>query len=217
MNKPIYKKWWFWLIIVLVLGAIGNMGDNKKEANPAANSPTESVVKQEDVAKEENSEPAVKEAASPQPEEDKTEKYAAYIEEFEKTVLDIDTKAQPVFQDYVEKMNGAADGSVSLIDAYQAAKAAKSKASELHMKFSEVDVPSDLPKEVKSLLNDSKSDFSTAYFVREKAYKSAMAYLDEQKVSHIDSFKENLQSSDQFILSAVTKMTQAKLTLEEPK
>ncbi|MET3831045.1 flagellar biosynthesis GTPase FlhF [Paenibacillus sp. DS2363] len=33
-KKPIYKKWWFWLGIIVVIGLIGNMGD--KEAKPSA-------------------------------------------------------------------------------------------------------------------------------------------------------------------------------------
>ncbi|MFJ2044507.1 Ltp family lipoprotein [Paenibacillus taichungensis] len=33
-KKPIYKKWWFWLGIIVVIGLIGNMGD--KEAKPNA-------------------------------------------------------------------------------------------------------------------------------------------------------------------------------------
>ena len=34
MNKPIFKKWWFWVLIILILGAIGKMGGNNQEAKP---------------------------------------------------------------------------------------------------------------------------------------------------------------------------------------
>ncbi|WP_110933795.1 hypothetical protein [Paenibacillus bouchesdurhonensis] len=217
MNRPIYKKWWFWLIIVLVIGAIGNMSESKNEADPAVNSPTESVVKQEDVAKEDKSDPAVEQASAPQQEEDKTEQYAAYVDDFMQEISEAENKANPVFENYVEKMNAAADGSASLLDAYEAAKKAKEQASQLHADFFKIKVPSDLPKDAKSLLEEAKTELSTAYFVREKAYKSAMAYLDEQKVSHLDAFKENMESSDKFMLSGATKMAQAKLSLEDSK
>lgn len=34
MKKPIYKKWWFWLLVVLVVGAIGNIGAEEEQAQP---------------------------------------------------------------------------------------------------------------------------------------------------------------------------------------
>lgn len=29
-NKPIYKKWWFWVLLILVIGTIGNIVDPNK-------------------------------------------------------------------------------------------------------------------------------------------------------------------------------------------
>lgn len=38
MDKSIYKKWWFWVIVVLVIGVFGNMGNgDKKNANTKNN------------------------------------------------------------------------------------------------------------------------------------------------------------------------------------
>ncbi|MED0676946.1 DUF4352 domain-containing protein [Aneurinibacillus thermoaerophilus] len=36
MKKPIYKKWWFWLLVVIVLGAIGNSGEDKPQETATA-------------------------------------------------------------------------------------------------------------------------------------------------------------------------------------
>lgn len=38
-NKPIYTKWWFWLIVVLVIGAIGS-GGSDPEVDPITTVPT---------------------------------------------------------------------------------------------------------------------------------------------------------------------------------
>ncbi|MCM3206373.1 Ltp family lipoprotein [Paenibacillus illinoisensis] len=32
-KKPIYKKWWFWIAIVVVIGVIGNLGEKDTQAN----------------------------------------------------------------------------------------------------------------------------------------------------------------------------------------
>lgn len=52
-KKPIFKKWWFWLIIVIAVGAIGAaMGGNDTAANDTKN--TEKVeTKKVDSAKDE--------------------------------------------------------------------------------------------------------------------------------------------------------------------
>lgn len=47
VNKPIYKKWWFWVIVVLFLGMIGNIIDPSEEEQPVVK---EEPQKQKDVA-----------------------------------------------------------------------------------------------------------------------------------------------------------------------
>lgn len=41
MNKQIFKKWWFWVIAVVILGAIGAATQSSNET-PATNSPSSS-------------------------------------------------------------------------------------------------------------------------------------------------------------------------------
>lgn len=59
VDKPIYKKWWFWVIIVLVIGVFGNMGNSKKDkelkTNTSISTPLSSTSKEsasEDSTKE---------------------------------------------------------------------------------------------------------------------------------------------------------------------
>lgn len=42
VQKPLYKKWWFWLIVLCVLGAAGN-GLSGNSPTPAENTPSASV------------------------------------------------------------------------------------------------------------------------------------------------------------------------------
>ena len=44
MDKPFYKKWWFWLIVFIVMVCIGNIQKNSK---PAETYPTEPSISEE--------------------------------------------------------------------------------------------------------------------------------------------------------------------------
>jgi len=70
MKKPITKKWWFWVIVVLVVfGVIGALGDkNKDKAAPASSS---ADTKKDDKAAEEAKKKADDEAAKKAAEEKK--------------------------------------------------------------------------------------------------------------------------------------------------
>ncbi len=43
-KKQLYKKWWFWVVIIFVLGVIGSIGDSSKPM--VANSPTPVATEQ---------------------------------------------------------------------------------------------------------------------------------------------------------------------------
>lgn len=63
MNKPIYKKWWFWVVLVLVIGAIGNMGNNTSTTDEAT--PTASVEPAQAAIAEATAEPTEAPTAVP--------------------------------------------------------------------------------------------------------------------------------------------------------
>lgn len=72
MKKPVYKKWWFWVVIILVIGGIGNMIDpvEKKEDVPVAapevkpkEEPKKDEPKKENPDKEVKQDKSVKEIA----------------------------------------------------------------------------------------------------------------------------------------------------------
>lgn len=77
LNKPIYKKWWFWLLAIIIVGGIGGAldGNKKEEAAPAKTEAATPAAEKSEPAKpaEEKKEPAVpaKETAKPAAEEKK--------------------------------------------------------------------------------------------------------------------------------------------------
>lgn len=76
-KKPIYKKWWFWVIALIILGAIGSAGDDTQEADK----PKET---QEVDSNEETTEEPTEKETEPElsPEEEKIE-YIAQAKEFD--------------------------------------------------------------------------------------------------------------------------------------
>ncbi|CAH1226208.1 hypothetical protein [Paenibacillus sp. JJ-223] len=52
-KKPIYKKRWFWIAIVVVIGVIGNLGANEK--SPTNDVTAQASTQQAQSAKEETS------------------------------------------------------------------------------------------------------------------------------------------------------------------
>ncbi|MFB5673568.1 hypothetical protein ACE3NQ_13490 [Paenibacillus terreus] len=53
MKKPIHKKWWFWLIVILVIGVIANL--NKNETVTTTQSSSQNVVEQNEFKETGNS------------------------------------------------------------------------------------------------------------------------------------------------------------------
>lgn len=89
-KKPIYKKWWFWVIVVIVIGAIGSsMGDEEAEkvdkqaeTKEADNKETEAQEVTEEITEEGTEEDI-------EPEEEKEEFKTNEKIEFEGRVLEV--------------------------------------------------------------------------------------------------------------------------------
>ncbi|WP_246553212.1 Ltp family lipoprotein [Paenibacillus tritici] len=48
MKKPVYKKWWFWVVLIIVFAGIGNMGNDKDKA--ASSEPAKTVMAEATIA-----------------------------------------------------------------------------------------------------------------------------------------------------------------------
>lgn len=69
-KKPIYKKWWFWLIVVFLVAGISGALDGESPSAPAPNSETPVVTEPADAAAEpavEPAAPAAEPVAEPEP------------------------------------------------------------------------------------------------------------------------------------------------------
>ena len=65
LKKPIYKRVWFWVLAVVVLGSLGTGGDDEAETTTAADTQTQTTTETETTAA--SSEPAAPVAEEPAP------------------------------------------------------------------------------------------------------------------------------------------------------
>lgn len=141
-----------------------------------------------------------------------TEKRAkqAAVVQFEKDVYALEGPAQSAIEDYQATMTKFSNGTASIYDAYSAAHDAKSACESARMAYWDLDTPSGLPDDVSSLLRDVKSELSTSYGVRAEAFEAVMEFLDTQKPSSMQKFKDKVAQADSFTMQAVAKLLQAK-------
>ncbi len=103
MKKPIYKKWWFWLIIILIIGGIGSAGAAGNKTKIDNSNATES--KNTSSAKEETSNTSPTQDETEAPKEEVKEEVVKVGGNFESdglkiTVLSADTDYQVPNDEY---------------------------------------------------------------------------------------------------------------------
>lgn len=139
-----------------------------------------------------------------------TEEQKQAILSFEQELYDIEKIATQAMQAYQDKANGLSDGSANIFDTYSAASNAKEKCDIVRRSYYEAEIPEGLPKKIEESLKEAKSELSTAYMVKAEAMEAAMAFLDNQKPSDLQKYKDEMSNADIFIMNGVLKITEAK-------
>lgn len=139
--------------------------------------------------------------------ENKEEQQA--VSDFEKEFYAIEKESSPIFDSYKKSLLGLSDGSSDMLTAYNATEQAKDEADSLMYRFEGVKIP-DVSKDIKKLLDGAKSDIKMAYSYKKDSYKSMLSYLDEQKVSDMSKSQEYMGMADQYTLSGLAKIIEAK-------
>lgn len=216
MKKPFYKKWWFILIVaIIVLGAIGNAigGDDKGNAKKDNPTKQEETVKKEDSKKDDaKKEDTKKEVAATD-----AEINAKDAETYKKDIIG----QLDAFQDEYDKhwannwkttFEGVSKGTVDKYKAYEALNSLDKYYAGLGKKISKTDLPK-LSKENQKLLDDYLSGFKDAISTRGLAASEAAKMFDNGKFkpSEMDEIKSTVSYADQQLLSALAK----RVTLEQ--
>ncbi len=130
--------------------------------------------------------------------------------DFEQSAYDLEDTVKPIMDHYQKVMLAVSEGNATIYDAYDAATAAEKAAQNLQLAFSSLNIPKGLPKEVNELLKDARSDLSTGYYTKKEAFEAVLKFLDDQKPSNMQKFKDESSMSDSFIMSGVLKILEAK-------
>ncbi|HEX9973818.1 MAG TPA: hypothetical protein VGD14_17245, partial [bacterium] len=101
-------------------------------------------------------------------------------------------------------------GEANILEVYKAADFAKEQCKIAQYNLSSINMPNEIPKDVKKILGQAVLEISTAYMLQAEAFEKAKKYLDEKKPSYLLSYQEKMKDSDNFIISAISKIAQAK-------
>jgi len=177
----------------------GTAAEDKAKADEKAKADAAAKAKADADAKEK----AKQEAAEKKKQQDA-------VVAFEKEAYALEDSVKGVMTTYQDAMNGVADGTVDVFTAYSAAEQARDAAEHLQMAYMSLDVPEGLPKKASEALSEAKTNLSTAYYSKKKAFDAVLKFLDDQKPSYMSKFQEETKMSDSFLLAGVAKIFEAK-------
>lgn len=144
------------------------------------------------------------------------ERLQAKVISFEKSVYSAEVPAQAAIKKYQATMTRFSKGKASIYEAYSAADDAKSACESARSAYWDIEVPPDVPDDVSALLDEVKSNMSTAYGVKAEAFAAVMEFLDNQKPSSMQEFKDKVAQADSFTITAVAKLLEAKQKVGAP-
>jgi hypothetical protein len=230
--KKMNNRFWkvtgiIWAVLALMFGIFAATGDSSNN-QPLAAKPSETTTTvQVQEAKASNSPVATpiptpnkediekkkQEADKKKQEADKKKMQQQDVIAFEKSVYALEAEIKPYMNNYQKVMNAVGNGDATVYDAYDAASKAKNASEQLSTAYYSLDIPKELPNTVTKLLEGSRTDLATAYYSKSVAMGAVMKFLDDQKPSNMQKYKDEIATSERFILSGVTKILQAKTEL----
>ncbi|APB70553.1 hypothetical protein PPYC1_09420 [Paenibacillus polymyxa] len=213
MNKPVYKKWWFWAIMAFaVIGGISGGLKDREGTQTIAKVDSKQAPEAKTVQAPSPTEKVETAVSAPDPKKEAADKKMKQqlVSDFEKTFFGVENNGSAVFNKYKSDMDSLGKGATDVLTVYGSTKNAKDTALSIMSQYNELEVPDALPSDVKDLLEQSKSHLATAYYSKSEAFDSVLSYLDEQKPSYMNDFEENIKLADQDTMQGVLKLMQAK-------
>lgn len=191
----------------IVTAAASPPAPSKEDAGAEKKADEDKKAKAEADVKVKNEEAA---KAKLEAEETQKKRLQDSVLEFENSVYALEATVKPIMDKYQNIMSNFGKGNNNLNTAYEAATNARKASQDLQLKFSNLPLPKDLPKDAEKLLTEAKSELSTGYYMKKNSFDSVLKYLDNQKPSDMQKFKEDTQSSRGHIIRGVSLIFQAK-------
>lgn len=93
---------------------------------------------------------------------------------------------------------------------YEASALAHAEAKRIWLEFNKVEIPKGLDKEVEDNLKAAKEELQLVYFMKKEAIESMQEFLDNNKPSDLQKFKDKTTSSSSYMFSASAKLVKVK-------
>ena len=218
VKKPLYKKWWFWVIVVSLVGGVGSglSGGGKPAAQPPAGQtetqapastqepsetpeggPSEATQEPEGESQE-PLEISGNEPAESKPEISDGDKEAAIALDAE--IYAVCIKAE---QDYKDFLALVSTEGTSNLDAYNAAKTLKDNLTDYNYRQLSEITGSTLDE-----FSQYKQNANLYIYVMSEVADAAMTYLDDAKTSNLSAYQTAAENVSNYSLALVaSRMT----------
>lgn len=212
-KKPIYKKWWAWIIVLFIVSAIFPREDEAKDIDDLKKVETSATKEETKLSEEEKvaSELKAKEAAAAKekPDAEKKEKEAVaekeyYINEVSPQIEVIMGVYDRIWSDiWQPTFEGLGNGSVDVYTAYQNMKDVEARYDALRQQIINLDGDK-LSKDNKKLLKDFKTSLGEAASLKGSAASKAKKMFDKGDFapSEIDKIMATVGYADTPMMNA---------------
>ncbi|MDD5626008.1 MAG: zinc-ribbon domain-containing protein [Patescibacteria group bacterium] len=137
---------------------------------------------------------------------EKTEKNQKLVTEFSTILIIIQG---PISAAIDKADNYMAKDNVDIPTLYSLLKTAKDLSGQTIKFYQELEVPKDLPNDIKELLNDVKSDLSTAYLLESEALDSGLKACDSRSPIDLNMYEDKSHQAWIFLQKASTEFAEA--------
>jgi len=141
---------------------------------------------------------------------DQLKKQQKAVLELEQEIFTVEKTATNSKENFQHIINLFKQNEVSIYEAYKAANFAKEQCRDVQYRLHKIKVTKEIPKAERKLLQQAILEISTAYMIQAEAFDELKKYLDENKMSYQLNYQKKMKSSDSFIITAITKIAQAK-------
>lgn len=190
----------FGLFIFLFLAFGSSEDENSGEENHVANSDyTTSSDKQEYNSNSEKELSIKKEIVS-------VEKQKQLVKSFIKKIESIEKPATQSNKNFLETLDYYQQGFATSSDVIQSAKSTKKQCDNAMFSLSDLEVPSNLPNEIESLLDDARNELKISWSIKGTTYNNIIRYFKDYDPKNIEYFNNDVSEAQDYTVSASAKI-----------
>lgn len=132
--------------------------------------------------------------------------FLAKIDQKEKTANDAENTFQYSFHELMIWLEG-------INEVYSLAKSLDDQYEHLHLDFAGMKVPKGFPSDISQTIDNATQELSTAYYMKTESMNSFFKYLDNQKPSDLQKYKEDMNIGNKYINDASKKLLDAQIKI----